>query len=354
MFKDVAIIGTGFSLGGAERFAVNIANSLSKLGHKITFYSLDENGALLDLLDLNSIKVVFLKRNSHLWWLKAIFIMKGKRHDVVLSTLHFNRYALILKFLWPSSCLILRETIYQYNSSLSPNIFFKKILYNYTDKVVVLSSMMRRSISNIVEDAKKIVIIANPVDPKIKDRVGGVTRAALLERFDFKGEPILCILVGRNSIQKNYLKIISILNNGAFSSNILFVFVGRGVFKLNKHIDSNFTGQVYLQEETSNPWEIMHCCDLLLVPSVNEGLSNIVLESLTLGLPVVALEDVSGMADVISKNNGLLLNSLEALTNQFIPFIDNNLRLLDRKKISQDALKRFHPKSIAHQYQDLF
>lgn len=354
MFKDVAIIGTGFSLGGAERFAVNISNSLSKLGHKVTFYSLDENGALLDLLDLNSIKVVFLKRNSRLWWLKAIFIMKGKQHDVVLSTLHFNRYALILKFLWPSSCLILRETIYRYNSSLSPNIFFKKILYNSTDKVVVLSSMMRLSISNIVEDTKKIVIIANPVDPEIKDRVGGFTRAALLERFDFKGEPILCILVGRNSIQKNYLKIISILNNGGFPGNILFVFVGRGVSKLNKHIDSNFTGQVYLQEETSNPWEIMHCCDLLLVPSVNEGLSNIVLESLTLGLPVVALENVSGMADVISKNNGLLLNSLEALTNQFIPFIDNNLRLLDRKKISLDAQKRFHPESIALQYQDLF
>ncbi len=79
------------------------------------------------------------------------------------------------------------------------------------------------------------------------------------------------------------------------------------------------------------PWEVaqfMRAADLLCIPSFNEGLPNVLLESLSCGLPVVST-DVGGISEVLDNVNcGVLVSS-------FCP-VDFSQAILGRLQIEID------------------
>jgi colanic acid/amylovoran biosynthesis glycosyltransferase len=75
--------------------------------------------------------------------------------------------------------------------------------------------------------------------------------------------------------------------------------------------DMNLRDQVVFHGNMSQQqvFELMKECDLLLLPSVEEGIANVVLEAMAVGLPVIS-SDCGGMAEaVLEGETGLLFRS---------------------------------------------
>src|SRR5207237_5498771 len=94
-----------------------------------------------------------------------------------------------------------------------------------------------------------------------------------------------------------------------------FVFAGNGALRSELEEQVARLGQeenvLFLGRRNDVP-EILACCDIGVLPSKAEGLSNAVLEYLAAGLPTVAT-NVGGNAEIITDQvNGLLVPSQDA------------------------------------------
>lgn len=95
--------------------------------------------------------------------------------------------------------------------------------------------------------------------------------------------------------------------------------------------------------------------DVFVLPSREDNLPNVMLESLACGTPVIAFP-VGGMLDVIKTgSNGILAKDLssESLAEALTDFLDGKY-IFDSEEISQDAKQKFAPTLQAERYMKLY
>lgn len=116
-------------------------------------------------------------------------------------------------------------------------------------------------------------------------------------------------------------------NLSLFNHNFVFWIVGDGAKypelkdKLSKTgIDFRMFGKV----EPNKMPEIMNCLDVLVLPSLNEGLPLVTLEAITCGSNVVG-SNVGGISEAIGKENVFDLNDdfVKNITNRILEIIEN-------------------------------
>lgn len=95
--------------------------------------------------------------------------------------------------------------------------------------------------------------------------------------------------------------------------------------------------------------------DAFIIPSREDNLPNVMLESLCCGTPVISMSN-GGMRDCIcNMKNGLLVPELspESLAETVTGFLEN-INHFDRKSISDDATKKYSPERQAAGYISLY
>lgn len=112
----------------------------------------------------------------------------------------------------------------------------------------------------------------------------------------------------------------------------------------------------YLQDEISQVL-LYSAVDVVVAPSMQENLSNAVMESLACGTPVVAF-NIGGMPDMIDhQKNGYLASPFESsdLAEGIIWVLENNSRLEELSLCAREtAVERYAVKSVANQYAVLY
>jgi len=101
---------------------------------------------------------------------------------------------------------------------------------------------------------------------------------------------------------------------------------------------------------------IYNACDVIIVPSIQENLSNIILESLSCGSPVVAF-DIGGNSDMIDHlNNGYLAEPFDTDDlAEGIEWVINNKNYIDLKKNARKKiLKSFDSEIVIQKYLELY
>ncbi len=110
-----------------------------------------------------------------------------------------------------------------------------------------------------------------------------------------------------------------------------------------------------LNDETSLQM-LYNAVDLIVVPSIQENLSNVILESLSCGTPVIAF-DIGGNSDMIEhKQNGYLAKPFD--TNDLAYGIEwvlehSDINLL-RERARDKFLKEFSEDIVAERYINLY
>lgn len=150
-------------------------------------------------------------------------------------------------------------------------------------------------------------------------------------------------------IQKDFLIQYNIICNNDPSEELLF-----------QISDLSLEENVIIQKLPSQEqvYKKMKESDCFILPSVNEGISNAVIESMSIGLPVVS-SNCGGMEEVIRNgNNGFLYKNRDV--NQLEKTLETvmNLKVEKRYEVIKSALidisEKFNSDGIKHKFHDLY
>lgn len=177
------------------------------------------------------------------------------------------------------------------------------------DKVVAVSESLRQRL--LLPVRRKCLVIPNAVAPE--ELRTDISREAARERFRFSGSDIVVGVVGRLSPEKGqavFLRAFAQARNTAPRLRALIVGDGQEGERLKALARElgltdvcRFTGHV---REMAAQYRAM---DILALPSFAEGMPNVALEAMYMGLPVIASQ-VGGVPEVVQhEKSGLLVGA---------------------------------------------
>jgi L-malate glycosyltransferase len=160
---------------------------------------------------------------------------------------------------------------------------------------------------------QKIEVIRNGV--KLPERAGKRGTGGIRQEFGIPAEVPVCACIGRVVSGKGidvYLHAARVLTQQ--NPNVRFLLIGAHSFETNYKFEMEelarelrLDGRFIFTGERHNVDEILHDIDIVVHPSLTEGLSNVVLEAMAAGLPVVATS-VGGNPELVQDGRtGLLV-----------------------------------------------
>jgi L-malate glycosyltransferase len=221
------------------------------------------------------------------------------------------------------------------------------------DAVIAISSEVEEELLNNGFSANRIHRIPNGVDTKYFSR----TKAfSIHEKFRF-------ILIGRRHPQKGIdiaLQALCQLKEQGLSQRVELKLYGRdfeGYDYQKTAMDLGVNEMVKFLPFSENIFEVYQSAHGFILPSRGEGLSNSLLESMSMELPVIATA-VSGTVDVIENgHDGVLISpdSPDELAQAMKSFIqDSEFALRLGKKARQKVYDKFSLDFVAKKYSELY
>jgi glycosyltransferase involved in cell wall biosynthesis len=176
-----------------------------------------------------------------------------------------------------------------------------KVMLRFAECVVTVSPTLHDIFSRIRGPKRRTRLILNAVDSSlISGAEGG---EALRVRYCGTESSVLIGCFGRLSSEKGQDILLEALAMVAETHpHVSLLFVGDGPEReaLQKRSEElGLTARVFFQAHTTAIRDCYEAIDLLVLPSRSEGLPNVVLEALSLGVPVVAT-DVGAIGEVIT------------------------------------------------------
>ncbi len=352
----VCLVSISLAKGGLERSCAMLSQMLEKYGHEVHLVILNDaidypySGKMLNLGKLKSENDTTVKRL--LRFRKFRNYLKKENFDVVIDHRPKNKYERELFY----SKFIYRELnkIYVVHSS-------KKTEY-LTENPSLFSKICKQNLLNVAvseyietEILKKLginnsITIHNAFDPAW-DEEQGVIPAKLQDNK-------YILSYGRldNSIKDFTFLIEAFCQSNVWEKNIQLVILGDGKDKemLQKLAASKSCAKhILFLPFTNSPFEIIKNARCVTLTSKYEGFPMVLVESLSLGTPVVSLDIISGPSEIVQhQKNGLLIaeRSLplfsEALQN--ICFDDELYNKL--KKNAKPSVDKFSLQTISEKW----
>ncbi len=183
-----------------------------------------------------------------------------------------------------------------------------KIIIRFADRIVAVSGAQKQKLQRLLISAKKISVVLNAV---ALDAVMPKEATDLRTKFGFPSDSIIVIAGGRFSAEKGQ----AVLVHAAAAAvkeepRLRFLLFGEGPDeeKIRRMTASlRLEGHLLCPGFEKNMTAAIAGADMLVNPSLSEGLPNIVLEAMALGVPVVATR-VGGVPEIMRhRTNGLLV-----------------------------------------------
>ncbi|HEY6975704.1 MAG TPA: glycosyltransferase family 4 protein [Chitinophagaceae bacterium] len=179
-----------------------------------------------------------------------------------------------------------------------------KKLFEKVDAIHCVSSALKSTVLSYCRQTEKLFVNNPAIDTQLFQR-----------KKSYREEPILTILsVGRFIFQKGYfIGLLAIKKLNEYNKNFKWVIAGSGpqceeilfhVHQMNLHDYVILVGNKNREEII----ELYNEASIFFLPSVTEGIANVVLEAMSMELPVVSTR-CGGMEEaIIHGENGLLSN----------------------------------------------
>lgn len=340
MNNKISFLISSISSGGSENVCINIANGLAKRGWKIDLFCFD----LKEKKNLKKIskKINFINLNSKsfiMGFLKMIFYVK-KNNIKNIFCFHYlvATQLVILRFLFSKQLkIIVRNNIsltkteeYNYKNSIKKKIIFKivKFLYPKVDYCISQCYDMKNDlIQNYSIPNKRLKVIYNPVKYEIEKK--SINYSAKKENFILlagrlvkQKRPEVAIKLFSNILKKFPKFKMKIAGNGDQKKYLRKLV---SIYRINKNV--KFVGHI------ENLSSLFKKANLTIMTSAYEGFPNVLIESITLGTPVISYDCPYGPREIIKDGiNGFL--------------VKNDDEVNFEKKIIQALIVKWDPKKI--------
>ncbi len=301
------------TLGGAEKFAVDLCNELS-LDNDVFLCVIDKIDNTMILKKQINTKVTVISLNKPKGYsISTVFnlykLVKKLKPDIIHTHLralvYSSLYIFLLKFpvVHTIHNLAHKETgtkrqklykIFFHYFNVTPVSISQKVLES-TEKVY--GSKYSELIYNGVKALKKTNLY-----PSVKEEV---------DSYKKNNNTKILLNVGRLSKQKNQLMLIDVIKE-LNKIDIDFVLLFIGSLKNEKEYadlclkNAENIFNIFFLEEKSNIGDYMYCADAFCLSSLYEGLPLVVLEAMSAGVPILSTP-AGGVPDVIEDGvNGYL------------------------------------------------
>lgn len=334
--------------GGAEKFVVELSNEIS-LSYQVSLISIKDIeewmypprylNKRVDLLALGKKKGYDFKV---LW--KLFKLLRNQKPNIVHIHLNMAMY-----YFLPLIPLFKKiKFVFTIHNTFGPH---KKLLANFN------RLPFYRRVSNICL-TECIYQQFNQEFPKLYFHKieNGIKKENNNQHFDDLKNGIetlkdgfnhIFLFVGRFSYQKNIPLLLEVFSDNSLKDTKLLI-IGDGSEEIKNTVikQSSLTkNRIQYLGKKRNILDYMNAVDALVLTSHHEGLPIVILEALSVGLPIIS-SPVGGIPDVIdNKKNGFLS---KGLNKQDILDVINEFRMLDSKKISK--IKKNNIKEFDNKY----
>ncbi len=333
------------SIGGAEKYVLNLTNVMKNFVD-ISIVHLGRSGSLWDEYKKLCVPIYcFNIKNGYDFFkfLKVYRFFKREKFDIIHSHVHtwffntllFFKKAVIGKFIFTEHGGTLLE-------GKKKKILFYKIFAPYYDILIAISHYM-----------KKAMIEANPkIHSKIKVIYNGIplSKSSSLDKRDPKEErkkflPHLHLkdkvigIVARLTEQKGIDIFLHIAKEILKKrKDVSFLVVGDGPLKnelLNLAQKLGVFNSVYFLGFRKDVLNIMRCFDLFLLASRWEPFGLVIIESMSVGVPVVALSCRGAIEELIKDGQtGFIIKE-----RNFLVIAEKILNILDDYRQQEFVVK---------------
>ncbi|MGX3065688.1 glycosyltransferase, partial [Ursidibacter arcticus] len=286
-------------------------------------------------------------------------IIKRKLKDYILT----GNYDLIIGFSeqfdqYLSFNKISIPTMRWVHSSINLNKFSsrrKNLLKKY-DKIITITDEMEQQLLSLEIESNKITTLYNPIDfNNIR------TKSEYESDIKITSKSYLVQVARLDSLKRHsdLIDIFAKLVEKGIQEDLYIIGKGDEYVQLKTKISQlNLENRCFLLGEVENPYPYMKNARLFLHTSEKEGLPTVLLESMALGVPVVAMDCPTGPKDILGANSEY--GKLIPMHNKEM-FIDAVLELLNndelRQYYSRQSLIRvqdFSSEKISQQIDSLF
>jgi glycosyltransferase involved in cell wall biosynthesis len=334
--------------GGAERNLSRVASELSVVGHDVHLilfekridYPLHDGVRIIDL-DIARYKnklvkliMLYLLVVKHIWSIRPYYAIAFTRlSSQFIAITGYPR-------------IIARYDTYPF--------FFKKrkwisslLIFNLPNvrKVICPSRDLRQHLERYFVRKSKLKVVYNPVaemKPEVMDT-------------DQKPENYF-ILVGRLRTQKQFNIAIEAFAAARCNADYRLVILGEGpeeqrLRQLTASVGMN--DKIFFSGFIADPYPMMRKARGLILSSNKEGFPNVVVESLSLGVPVLAADCLTGPAEIVENGvNGFLfpVGDVEQLAALMDRMAYDDALYFGLKSHSKDSVKKFSQDIVFRQW----
>jgi glycosyltransferase involved in cell wall biosynthesis len=348
MNKNILITVSAMNMGGAQRVVSILSDYWAKKGYKVslvTTYTGSKKDHYLLNKDINVIKISnnpFFPKFKFLNLVWKLFtlrkILKNSKPDIIFSFLTRINIATCLATIGLKFPLIICERAWPPFYSLNSSLFWiYRIIFKKAKKVVVQTNESKIWMSKNFP-ANKVELIPNPIEYPIRiDKNKSVSPDDIIL-------PEKKIILGSARFHKNKQFDLLIRSFSKIHEKFpewTLVILGDGEEKnnlVNLVSDLKIVNKVFFPGIVGNVPDWYKRADLFVLCSKMEGFPNVLLESMSYGLPCISFDCDTGPRDMIKQGlNGILVNPNEneiGITNAIIKLIiDKELR----KKFSYES-----------------
>ena len=220
-------------------------------------------------------------------------------------------------------------------------------LYRYADLIIGNSKKLSKDLSIFLN--RPVITIYNPA----KD-LDIIKLAKKNIKFEKKKNVILN--VGRLELQKDQITILKAIKD----LNVFLILIGYGSLenKLRNFINMNkMNHKVLILNKVTNPYPYFRKSNLFVLSSLYEGFPNVLVESITLNLPIISSNCNSGPSEILMNRSGNNLFKCKdhiELNKKIKKYFKNNKILKKNNKKLFTGLSRFDKKKILRKYDEVF
>ena len=364
--KKILFVSPNLAAGGAQRQLISIANGLKGRGYDVSIFLFHAEGDLRSYLDEN-IKTFLpssarlLERLRPLWrfygTIRLLRVVLTERPDVLYSRQ------------WPKMPIaiigkILKvKTVSVEGNSLEHSLFKRPLLLRIrrlcarlSDKVVANSKSLGREAKEVFGLDSEVTVIHNGID------IGYIREKSKEEQTHrwFGAETPLILAIGYLKYdQKGFpylLKALEIVNR---TKPARLIIIGNGRKKKLEVLAEKLS----VREKTDffstvpNPFPYMAKADIFACSSLYEGLSNVVLEALALGKPIVSTDHKHGADEIIeNRKSGILVpvGDPQKMADAIIEILENEKLRRSLEREAEKKSENFSMDRMISAYEKLF
>jgi glycosyltransferase involved in cell wall biosynthesis len=322
----VALVLSGLAGGGAQRRMLTLAGAFVERGHRVSLLPVRDDGPFRKQVpagvDIISVGGRLLSRTLPRWNRSAAVLvatfalmrrLRDLHPDAVLSTSDpANVAVLAARRLGRLPVASIAVVNIDHTTSLArkPAALRKlyrcvlRSTYRSADAVVGISAGTSRSTAAMAGlPAERVITILNPVDAEAIDEKA---RAPGRHRWLEDRRVPVVLAVGKLKPQKDYPTLIRAFARARSQRPLRLLVLGEGELRATLETlvcDLGESDHVVFEGFVDNPFCYMARASVLVLSSAWEGLSNVLLEALACGCPVISTDCPSGPREILENGS---------------------------------------------------